>query len=337
MRIIIPKESYPLEKRIMLLPDAVKRLVQAGHDVFVQSEAAMGIHISDEAYVGAGAKILSDAESLYGLADLVVKLKAPSPEEFSLMHDAILFSMFHSEQNPSHIYYAGRQGLTVVEMESIRDNKNERIVDQTDITGQEGVYYALRHRQKIPDDMKALILGYGSVSRGAINACARLGMRIKILRKKEFPYLSEHLKDTDLLINGISWPKKYRDEKRYLVTREDIQRSATGMIVLDLSVDFPNPIETIHPTTYAHPYYIEEDHVHISIYGYPGLVPVTSSNMYSQRVEPLVFLIANNGGLERIKEQGDLGKYVERAIVDPKRLNWRQYAPAHADVGSNIE
>lgn len=337
MIISIPKESHPLEKRVMLLPDAVKRLIQAGHRILVQTEAAVGIRISDEEYAGAGAEILSDAESLYSLAELVVKLKVPSPEEFSLMHDTILFSMFHSEQNPDHVYYAGRQGLTVVEMESIRDNKNERIVDQTDITGKAGVYYALRHCQKMPDEMKALILGYGSVSRGAIDACAKLGMRIKILRKKEFPYLSEHLKDTDLLINGISWPKECREEKRYLVTREDIRISATGMIVLDLSVDFPNPIETVHPTTYAHPYYIEEDRVHISIYGYPGLVPVTSSRIYSQRVEPLVLLIANNGGLEQIREQGNIGTYIEKAIVDPTRLNWRQYAPTHADTGSNIE
>ena len=65
MKIGVPKELYPLEKRVMLLPDAVARLVQGGHDVFVQSEAAIGIHIPDEEYVAAGAGVFSDAGTLY--------------------------------------------------------------------------------------------------------------------------------------------------------------------------------------------------------------------------------------------------------------------------------
>ncbi|MBI4983068.1 hypothetical protein HZC32_00275 [Candidatus Woesearchaeota archaeon] len=337
MKICIPKETYPLEKRVMLIPNSVKNLVKAGHEVFVQSNAAVGVNIEDEDYSSAGAKIVTEARDLYNLAELVVKVKAPSPEEFSLMHDITLLSMFHSEQNPVHIYYAGKQNLIVVEVESIRDEKNKRFIDQTDITGKAGVYYALQHSKKTPEEMKAVILGYGHVSSGAIEACARLGIEFKIIRKGEFKYIPKYLKEADLLINGIAWPESRRSKKEYLVTREDIKNAQKEMIVLDLSVDFPNPIETVRPTTYSQPYYLEEGRVHISLYGYPGLVPITSTNRYSKQIEPIVLLIADNGDVEGISKKGDLGIAISKAIIYPHKLDWTEYKPTETPPGSRIE
>lgn len=336
MRIGIPRETYPLEKRVIFVPEAIRNLVKAGHEVFAQTFLGSGIDVSDADYQEAGAKIIAEAKDLYDLVEMVVKVKVPSSEEFSLMKDLILFCMFHGAQNPSHIYYAGRQNLMVVEMESIRDEKNKRLIDQTDITGKAGVYYALQHSQKMPEDMRAVILGYGNVSSGAMKACARLGIEYKIVRRKELKFLPQLLKDADLLINGITWPDSQRAKKEYLVTREDIQNSPRGMIILDLSVDFPNPIETIRPTNYSNPYYIEEGRVHISIYGYPGLFPVTSSHVYSKQVEPLALLIADNGGLEGIGQKGEIGLAIKKAIINPHNVDWQQYQPI-VMPGSKIE
>ncbi len=337
MRIAVPKETYPLEKRVILNSGAVKRLVEAGQEVFVQSTAAAGINISDRDYQDAGAKIVTEARDLYELAELVIKVRAPSPEEFSLMHDLTLFSMFHSTQNPALIYYAGKQNIVIVEMESVRDEKQKRMIDQTGITGKAGVYYALQHSPKMPDEMKAVILGYGNVSSGAIEACSQLGLQFKIVRKGEFKYIPKYLEDADILINGIAWPESRRSKREYLVTREEIRNSPKGMIVLDLSVDFPNPIETVHPTTYSQPYYLEEDRIHISLYGYPGLVPVTSTRIYSRQVEPLALLIARNGGLEGIDKRGDLGIAIKKAIIDPRKSDWRKHRPPEVSPGSKIE
>lgn len=337
MKIVLPKETYPLEKRVMLSPSAVKELVQEKHNLFIQSGAARDIGISDEEYNAAGADIIAEPKKLYDLAELVIKVKAPSPLEFSFMHkDTILFCMSHSEQNPIQIYYAGLQGLVVVEMEKIHDSKKKRLIDQTDITGEAGVYYTLRHLEKMPYDVKAIIMGYGRVASGAIKACHKLGMNTKILRKSEYKYIQEYLKDADLLINGISWPVKHRKNNRYLVTREHIKNSNPKMIILDLAVDFPSPIETIKPTNYSQPYYIDENRIHVSIYGYPGLVPITSTNLYSEQVLPLVCCIANNHGLRGIKEQGELGKAIHRAILNPKRYDWQKYKPEEP-TGSRIE
>ncbi len=337
MNIAMPKETYPLERRVMLTPAAVKGLAKESHQVFMQSGAAEEINISDEEYASAGARILTEPKELYDLAEMVVKVKAPSSLEFSLTHPGtVLFCMFHSEQNPALIYYAGLHGLTVVEMEKIRDVKRKRLIDQTDITGEVGIYYTLRHLEKMPSEVKAVVMGYGSVASGAIKACHKLGMKTKILRKSEYRFIQQYLKDADLLINGISWPANQRRIKKYLVTREHIKNSNQNLIVLDLAVDFPSPIETIKPTNYSQPYYIDEDRIHISIYGYPGLVPITSTNRYSEQVLPLVQIIANNCGLRGIKNRGDLGKAIHQAVLNPNRYDWQKYKPREPE-GSRIE
>lgn len=338
MKIVVPKETYASEKRVAVLPASAKVLTEAGHKVFVQAGASSGLDIPDKRYSDAGAVVISDAAELYGQAyqGMVIKIKAPSPEEFSFMRDAILFCMLHIDQNLDRLYYMGLQGLVGVAMERVCDEKGKRLIDQTDITGQMGVYYALRHFQKMPSEMKVVILGYGNVATGAITACSRLHMAYKIMRRKDLKNLSLWLRDADLLINAISWPEKQREKQEYLVTREDIRRSSPGMIVLDLAVDFPNPIETVHPTTYQNPFYLEEGRVHISIYGYPGLVPVTSSRIYSEQVLPIALAIANNGNLKGIRKVDALGGHIHRAIVDPARYDWQKHKPPPSE-GPRIE
>lgn len=348
MKIVIPSEVFPAEKRVMVLPQSVKTLVDAGHKVFVQTGASKDLDVSDAHYANAGAKIITESMDLYAIArsteqerGMVIKLKAPTQEEFSMMNDTILFCMLHVEQNKERIYYMGSQNITGIAMERVQDEKKSRLVDQTDITGRTGVYYALNHllRQsgKMPEEMVAVILGYGNVSTGAISACAQLGMDVKIVRRREFEYIPIWLKEADILINGISWPEKKRQKLKYLVKREDIQNSKPSLVVLDLAVDLPSPVETIvKATDYLNPYYLEEGRVHISIYGYPGLVPVTSSKIYSAQVLPLALTIANNEGLENIQMISDFGRYICTAVVDPKAYKWESFRPLVPEV-SNIE
>jgi|GEM_PF-548222 alanine dehydrogenase len=333
MNIVVPKETYNGERRLTVLPPSAKVLVEAGHKVFVQAGAGSGIDVSDDHFRAVGAEIISGAAELYARAHnggMVVKVKAPTPEEFSFMKRLILFCMIHADQNKERLWHMGSQELVGVAMEDIRDDKRQRLVDQTFETGYIGVLYAMQHSLKLPRDMTAVILGYGGVASGAIAACAQLGIKYKIMRRRDLQNIGQWLQDADLLINGIAWPDSEREKRAHLVTREHIRRSRPGMIVLDLSVDFPNPIETIRPTTYMNPYYLDEGRVHISIYGYPGLKPVSSSQGYSEQVAPLALVLANNSGIKNLASCGDLGKYMARAVVDPKQHNWQQYQPESA-------
>jgi len=85
-------------------------------------------------------------------------------------------------------------------------------------------------------------------------------------------------------------------------------------IVLDLSVDFPNLIETCHPTLIDKPTYVVEGITHISIFGYPGLAPISSSRRYSKQVLPILLKIASTKRINRFP------RYLKRAVIDPDSI-----------------
>ena len=327
MKISVVKETAPGESRVLVLPKEVSKIVEAGNEVCVEKNAGLKIFIYDRDYEEAGAKILTNRAELFEESDLVIKLKAPTIPEFNLLKKNILFSMLHHEQNPIYVYHLGRKKAKAIEIESIINDAGERFIDATDITGEAGVLYAIQHLKKTPQDSKALVLGYGRVGSGAINMCNKLGMNIKILRKGEYNSIDHFIKKKDLLINAIAWPKEERENKKHLVTKEMVDLMNPNGVILDLAVDFPNPIETCRPTTLSNPYYIERGKTHIGIYGYPGLVPISSSQRYSKQALPLILNITNNGGLEKIHEKDELGKYISRAIVDPEKKNWETLKP----------
>jgi len=81
----IPVEIKPFERRVALLPAAVAELTTLGHDVFLQTGAGVGSGYDDMAYTAAGVKIVNDAETLYGEAELIVKVKEPVAEEYAYL------------------------------------------------------------------------------------------------------------------------------------------------------------------------------------------------------------------------------------------------------------
>lgn len=87
MRIAVPKEIEPGEKRVALTPDTVKRLVKSGFEVAVESGAGAGSVHTDEEYTGAGAKVETGVESLLGGADLVVKIQPPRQNDAAGKHE----------------------------------------------------------------------------------------------------------------------------------------------------------------------------------------------------------------------------------------------------------
>jgi NAD(P) transhydrogenase subunit alpha len=86
MLIGIPKEVLPAEKRVAALPETVKKYVEMGFKVLVETCAGAGVSVPDSDYAAAGAEIVSNARTLYERADLVLKVKQPI--EFNGCHEA---------------------------------------------------------------------------------------------------------------------------------------------------------------------------------------------------------------------------------------------------------
>lgn len=302
------------EVRVILLPREVGRIVEEGHSVLAEKGLGQRLHVDDEKYREAGATITRDRARIFR-QDIVVKLKPPLPQEFRLMKNNLLFSMLHAEQNAGYVRMLERAGARAIAMELIKNSAGERLIQCTDIAGEQGMIMAFHLARKSPKDCKILVLGYGAVSSGALNIAFSLGAQVKILRKREFRYIRYFMRGVDIVVNGIAWPKEKRDAGEYLITRPMLKLMDKGGIILDLSVDCPNIIETCHQTLIDKPTYAVDGITHICIFGYPVLAAATSVKRYSRQVLPVLLKIASVKRLDR------LPLYLKKAAIDPETFN----------------
>lgn len=297
------------DRRVILMPLEVKTLVQSGCPVYVETGAGDGIQVSDEQFRQAGATIVQHPSEAIG-RDMIVKLKALSAEEAAMMKPgAIALAMTHQEQSPENAVAVAKAGGISVAMESICNEFGERYVDCTDMTGEQAMIFAFHLFDRVPWDCTVLVMGYGRVSTGAITIASKLGAKVKILRKCQYPNIEHFLRNVDILVNGITWPKEKRDNKEYVVTRSMLSLMNRPGMIVDLSVDFPNPVETSRPTDMKEPTYMVDGITHMGIYGYPALVPYSSSERYSGQLLPLILEIAQKG-------LADAGLHIKNAVVD---------------------
>ncbi len=70
----VPKESYPGERRVALVPMVIPNLVKAGLEVIVEAGAGDQAGYPDPAYTEKGAKIVPDRAAVFGTADIVVQV-----------------------------------------------------------------------------------------------------------------------------------------------------------------------------------------------------------------------------------------------------------------------
>src|SRR5690348_867078 len=77
MRIVVPKETAPGERRVALVPESCKKLIQAGYSVAIESGAGEPASFGDAGYREVGAELVADAAALLGSGDLVLKVAAP--------------------------------------------------------------------------------------------------------------------------------------------------------------------------------------------------------------------------------------------------------------------
>lgn len=85
MRLAVLKESLPGETRVAIVPESVKKLVSAGYQVAIERGAGEGAWFRDEAFEKAGAVMAHDAPSTISGAEMIIKVRPPTPSEVSLL------------------------------------------------------------------------------------------------------------------------------------------------------------------------------------------------------------------------------------------------------------
>ncbi len=186
----VPKETAPNERRVALIPDAVKKYAGAGHTVLVETGAGAGAFISDEAYSNVGATIVPDAATLFSGADLVLKVQKPSAEEMAMLKQGTkLIAFLQPMVNTDLVSDLLNRRITSFSMDAIPRTTRAQYMDalssMATIAGYKAVLLAADNLAKfmpllttaagtIPP-AKVLVIGAGVAGLQAIATARRLG------------------------------------------------------------------------------------------------------------------------------------------------------------------
>ena len=120
MRIGVPKEIKVHEYRVGLVPAAARELIEAGHEVLVETGAAAGIGFADADYQRVGAKIATTAAEIFAASDMIVKVKEPQPQECAMLRKGqILFTYLHLAPDPKQTEALVKSGATCIAYETV--------------------------------------------------------------------------------------------------------------------------------------------------------------------------------------------------------------------------
>jgi proton-translocating NAD(P)+ transhydrogenase subunit alpha len=188
VKIGVPRETAPGERRVALVPETVSRLVSDQLEVVVESGAGAEASFPDEAYSEAGASVVNHADAVS--AEVVVRVQKPNNEEIAeLREGAVLIAFLQPLTDREGIERLSERGVTGLAMESIpritRAQPMDALSSQATVSGYKAVLLAADRLPKFfPMLMtaagtvapaKVLVLGAGVAGLQAIATARRLG------------------------------------------------------------------------------------------------------------------------------------------------------------------
>jgi NAD(P) transhydrogenase subunit alpha len=193
MRIFVPKENDPGESRVPLIPQNVKRLVDLGAELQIESGMGSLSRHEDPAYEEAGATVTSDREGALKEADLVLRLRKPSIDEVKLLKEGSIHISFLDPFNEPELIQAFLdQKVNAISMEMIPRTtlaqKMDALSSQANLAGYTAVMLAAERLDKVFPMMmtpagtikpaNVFIIGVGVAGLQAIATAKRLGARV---------------------------------------------------------------------------------------------------------------------------------------------------------------
>src|SRR5689334_20148129 len=124
MKVGVPTEIKPDEYRVAITPSGVRELVDHGHEVVVQHGAGEGSAVPDADFEAQGARILPDAEAVFGEAEMILKVKEPQPPEVSMLRSGqLLFTYLHLAPDAELTRGLMESGATCIAYETVTDSR----------------------------------------------------------------------------------------------------------------------------------------------------------------------------------------------------------------------
>ena len=186
MKIGVPRETMPGERRVALVPETVARLAKLGNAVVVERGAGEGASFTDRAYEDAGAKLVDDAFD----AELVAKVQKPSGDEVARLRAGAVLVAFLQPLANLHLARAlAERGVTAFSMDAIprisRAQSMDALSSQATVAGYKAVLMAASSLPRFLPMLttaagtiapaKAFVIGAGVAGLQAIATARRLG------------------------------------------------------------------------------------------------------------------------------------------------------------------
>ncbi len=324
----VPTEVKSDEYRVGLQPVGAELLSSRGHQVLVQRGAGDGSGLTDDQYTEAGATLIDTADELWSMADMIVKVKEPQPQEVArIRKDQIVFTYFHFAADKDLTVGCMDSKCIAAAYETLTDRHGHLplLTPMSEIAGklsvQEGAKY-LEGPQGgagvllggVPgvDPGHVLVIGGGVVGTCAARVAAGMGANVVILDVNverlrdldEFmPHnctmiysdpqsVREHLYWADLVVGAILIPGA---KAPHLVSRDDLQHMKPGSVIVDVAIDQGGCVETSKVTTHSNPTYVVDGVVHYCVGNMPGAVARTSTKALTNATLPWVLKLADEG------------------------------------------
>ncbi len=190
MKIAVPRETAEGETRVALTPQIAGQLVADGIEVLVETGAGEASSNTDDAYREAGARIVPDAPSVYGGADLILRVGRPSEDELQMVRKgSVLIGTLGVLAKPEIAQKLAERGVTAISMDAIpritRAQSMDTLSSQATVGGYKAVIIAADRLPKFFPLLttaagtirpaRGIVMGAGVAGLMAIGTARRLG------------------------------------------------------------------------------------------------------------------------------------------------------------------
>jgi NAD(P) transhydrogenase subunit alpha len=239
MRIFVPKETAPGEKRAPVVPETVKKLVALGAEVAVDTGIGVSIYRSDAEYKDAGASVVDDRWVGLADADAVLRLqKPPIKEVASLREGSVHISFLDPFNERDLIEQFALAKVSAISMEMIPRTsiaqKMDALSSQRSLAGYLAVVLAAEELDRIFPMMitpagtiqpaRVFVIGVGVAGLQAIATAKRLGARVEAFDTR--PAVEEQVRSLGARFVKVDLGKTEETEQGYAKALTEEQLTA---------------------------------------------------------------------------------------------------------------
>ncbi|SNC64065.1 alanine dehydrogenase [Hymenobacter gelipurpurascens] len=330
----LPRETSLQENRICLTPEAVKHLVEAGHEILLESGAGEPSKHSDHDYSEAGATIAYSQKEVFE-ADIILKVAPPTYDEIEFMRagQTLISALQFGSLTSEYITALTRKKVSAISFELIKDPSGARPVVRamSEIAGSTVMLIAAEYLARsnegkgiilggitgVPPS-QVVILGAGTVAEYAARAATGLGAEVKVFDNHLYKLrrlkqnlgqpqlytstldtfaLNQQIRRADVVIGALN-----AEEGRipFMVAEEAVSHMAPGSVIIDVSIDQGGCFETSEMTSHSKPVFRKYDVIHYCVPNIASRVPRTATNALSNIFTPILQEISQHGGINEV-------------------------------------